>query len=222
VHYRDPESATPRSREIDVVASEPPVDNGGAFVELIVEAKHSHEPWLILTAEIQSDRPVLQPTWLLATRVAQPLVTGILSGESVPRLLQLEATHGFDAVQTSDSRDPDRPNPAYVAMQAATKAAYARLKTWGPKTPVIVFPVIVVGGALVQLSYDNEGERQLQSVPWQRIRWQGSTVVDHAVVVDVVQRDHFDDWLVGARSSTESMIQLLTAWVTPGTLSSAR
>jgi hypothetical protein len=46
--------------------------------------------------------------------------------------------------------------------------------------------------------------------------------VDHAVVVDVVQRDHFDDWLVGARSSTESMIQLLTAWVTPGTLSSAR
>lgn len=50
LHYRDTEGSEQRTREIDVVAAEWPEGTElKADVELVVEVKHSHEPWLILT-----------------------------------------------------------------------------------------------------------------------------------------------------------------------------
>lgn len=180
IHYRATEAGERKTREIDVVASEPPLEGvPRAIVELVVEAKHTHEPWLILTSQIQSDRAVVQEGWLLKSPQAEGPLHAMAQGEAVPFLLQLPPRHGFNAVQTIKTGDPQKSNPAYAALQAVVSASVARLKQWSRDLPAIVFPVIVLGGSLVQLGYGEDGGRILEPVLWQRIRWTGSTAVDH-------------------------------------------
>lgn len=214
IHYRDPEATERRTREIDVVASEwPEGTTPRSSVEFVVEVKHSHEPWLVLTTDI-AGKPEDVGAWLLMTPAADAPITGLLRTPPVPEFLVMPPRHGFNVVQTVE--DQTRPNPAYVALTNVVKAASARRNVWMKSVrPAIYLPIIVVGGSLIQLGYDASGERILNPVLWQRLRWTGSSVVDHPVTVDIVTRDHLPIWAGNARKGTQAISELLEAWVKP-------
>lgn len=217
IHFRDTESTEERTREIDVVAVEWPegIESKRAGVEFVIEVKFTHEPWLVLTTQLPT-RPESLKQYFLMTDSAAPVVSGLLANPPVPTILSLPDRHGFNVVQTVADRDPTRPNPAYVALTNVVKAAHAQLKLTKKHGTRIYFPVIVVGGALLQLGYSADGSRILEPVVWQRIRWQGSSVVGHPVLVDIVQKDHLPIWAANARKDAMEIDEPLEGWVTPG------
>lgn len=221
MHYRDTESTEQRTREIDVVAMEWPHDKEGpkrAAVELVVEVKFTKAAWLVMTTSLAVGPPSLHRLLLMTDKASAPL-KGLMETPPVPNLLQLPERHGFSVVQTAEGGDKSRGvDPAYAALNTVVKAANARVGEVGKHGVAVAFPVIVVAGPVFQLGYDTKGNRILNPVLWQRIRWQGSSVVDHPVLVDVVQIEHLPTWATKARKDAVVIDKLLEDWVTPGSM----
>jgi hypothetical protein len=93
-------------------------------------------------------------------------------------------------------------------MTGVIKASAARFQIWAKHHPTIVFPVIVVGGSLVELGYEDNGDRVLRSIPHQRILWNGSTSREGSVLLDVVQRDYLPTWVEWTRQATQEIVTL--------------
>jgi hypothetical protein len=222
LHYKDTEGDR-RARDIDVVASLPaPIEATGepAVVEFVIEVKHSHEPWLVLTSQTPATPTASSAVrYRLANRLAAQALKGITHTPPVPSLLTIPERHGFNVVQMVKSEEASRPNPAYIALSSVVKAAQYRVNLFSTNTsttPALAMPLIVVGGSLVRLGYDDEGERILDEVVWQRITWSGSTVAG-PTIVDVVQSDHLGTWARNAFGDAEQLRKGLSEWVTtPG------
>ena len=221
LYYNDTEGIDAKTREIDVVAAEwPPDTERTADVELVVEVKRSWDPWVVLTTSVEADLASTAPMRLVSD-VARPMLDGMLNSPPVPDLLTFPERHGYNVVQalgaasTSDQsqRERNRPNPAYIALTGVVKASADRLRLLS-KRAVIVFPVIVVDGPLVQLGYDGAGERILNQVVRHRLLWRGSTATAGPVIVDVVQIDHLPMWAPNVRSSTQTIAAKFEQWVT--------
>jgi hypothetical protein len=215
IHYQDAEGTDRKTREIDVVATEwPEGTTRKSNVDFVVEVKHTHEPWLVLTTEA-AVKPTDIARWLLTSEGAEAPIEGLLRAGPITDLLVVPPRYGFNVVQTI--KDMARTNPAYVALTNVVKAANARREVWkrAVDRPSVYFPLVVVGGSLVQLGYDATGERILNPVLWQRIRWSGSSISDSPILVDIVTREHLPTWVTNARKSTQAISELFEAWVTP-------
>ena len=204
LHYLDAQSDSPTAREIDVVASEPACFAApNTTLQVVIEAKHAPEPWVVLSTELEmSAEGVVQG--LIYSEQAEAILLTHARTPPLPFLLHMPKRHGFSVVQATKRSDPNRTNQAYAALYGVVKAARGRMEPWRKtKACTWAFPVIVMSGSLIQLGYNERGEESIAPILWQRVSWWGSSA--QPVTVDVVQRDHFPQYVRELRASTEAL-----------------
>lgn len=216
-HFPDEENGAPKVREIDVVADMASGQQG--LVRLVVEAKYSRQPWLVLTTE--RDRPVSSQAIAEATRSSDLARRALLAWtnqqpkEQLPWHLYGIGSYGFNLVEVALSlpRAADRQRirgaDPYAALNVVVKAAKAGLESAAARFPLVVaFPVVVLDGPLYRLAYDEEGQEDLSPTEWERLVWSGA-LDGSPSIIDVVRRSYLERYAGRAERSARHLTNYL-------------
>lgn len=204
-YYKDPDTGDPR--EIDVQATEPDsITSPWRPVRVVAECKQNSKPWLVLTEVVELPAGY-GGNFLLTKDVPKELLVSSKDRDASFVLTPPER-HGYMVVQAISG--PDTP---FAALQAVTKAAQDSIAELSGGQSAICIPVIVVGGSLYQLGFEDDGREILEPVLWQRVVWHGTRPVhrerSQAVQVDVVTRAHLPAYLRSLRAATKALARLL-------------
>lgn len=208
--FEDPESAPPKPREIDVLAVREaivmrrPATRCGVYYA--IECKSNSKPWLVLKGNTKGGRLEGLQGALVSTIRGVDVLAGFDETDPDPWLLRMPDACGFSVVQTH--RKGNDLDPAYGALRSVTKAARAILETPPPAHPVMALPVVVLGGGLCNLRYDDEGTESLTPSGWERVLWRGTRVAG-PVMIDVVQRESLRDYAHLASDAADELLPVL-------------
>ena len=196
--YRD--RVTEKNREIDVLAY--PAFRSQVQVIVTAECKTTQQPWIVRKAMLDDDQLAWTP--IASKRLAEHLVSPAASFRGQ---LRVSAPTGFDIVTASKGD-----NHAFAALSQLVDAARGVLASRVRRIAVLVYPVLVLDGPLLELWYDDNGRETLQPVSSERIIWSGSHHSAGAVAIDVWNRDHV---LAGAESLRQSLGHIID-YLPPG------
>lgn len=200
-YYVDAEDKT--YRELDVRADEPDsLDAPWRPVYVVAECKNNSKPWLVLT-----ERHELQPGYGTHFLIQRGVTQAELEAAARPDagfLLNVPARHGYSVIQAIAGGDS-----AHAALHAVSKAALGSVAGFGQAQPAVAIPVIVLGGALYQLGYNDDGTEILEPVLWQRVVWFGSSAKRESIQIDVVTRDYLPMYLQQLRPATRRLASVL-------------
>ena len=187
--YATESEAGLKLREIDVVGTLSFETN--VTTMLVVECKRTTDhPWLVLSNRRQVDtRGTLEATVARApVRDAVVQAYGRPGGSGIPIHLLPVDRPGFSAVVALDKEDDDDRNKARNAIAQAVSAASGLVDN-RQFDPIVAWPVVVIDGPLLELSYDALGTQEIREVPRKRIFWSG--VVHGKVAIDIVRSNEF-------------------------------
>jgi len=202
-YYADGE----QRREIDVRALEPDMAQPGSpYISVVVECKNNSKPWLGLMNHLPLPLPGYGSQNLVSTLEPHVLRRAYQPSDA-DMLLNIPDSHAYTVIQTIAG-----PDVAYAAMQNVTKAAYGSIDFLkGTARPAVAWPVIVLGGSLYRLFFDERGVEDLQPAEHVRVLWRGSTSTrdGRALQVDVITRAVLPAYMMRLRSATRALAHLL-------------
>jgi hypothetical protein len=201
--YEDPETSQPREADVSADEPESPKEPWRP-VRLAIECKNNSKPWLVLTSKLTlpdgyGENLIISNVPRGSRGFALPVHSSALDF-----VFNLPRPHGHSVIQVFAGTDT-----AYAALQSVTKAARAGISRLAPDQPGISLPLIVLGGSLYQLGYEDDGNEQLELVPWSRVIWHGTGPTAGAVQVDIVTRAHLRAYLIALRAVTRGLAQIL-------------
>lgn len=192
--YHGEDEGTIKTREIDILASwdgtaSMTTDRQDVYARfsVAVECKHMTAPWVVLTT-------AHPPKW---TPLVSNWMRDVLQQAHLPiaEWFPLGAEVGF-SVKTAAVKGPDVAREALMqATNAASAAAQWSSQFSGRNRPEWIVPVVVVRGSLFTLGYDDSGVETLREVTWSRLVWHGADTIDEPTLVDVVTRDHWENYV---------------------------
>jgi len=182
--YRD--ESTGKTRDVDVLAEllhpalRPPQDHVHVFG--VVECKWATGPWIVRKAAVLDSEE----------RQAWPIATGRLGGDIAGKffpLFQGPSPMGFAIDQ---KRTRGAANEAHDTFLQVVSAARGLVND--EKRQAVFHPIVLVGGPLLSLWYEGDGEPRLSRSEWERVVWSGAPDLPHPVAVDVVTRSALVDY----------------------------
>ncbi|HYO72424.1 MAG TPA: hypothetical protein VEU33_40775 [Archangium sp.] len=217
IYARATDDAPPR--EIDVLASitHDIGDKDFLRIEYIVECKWTRDkPWIVFSSERG-----IHPAAAIAQTMGSSLGEACLwfaAGDAEMQNLDLFKTlprGGFSGVRAFGAGE----DLFYNTLRGVAERAWCRVAYYDsppsppnvrPEMAVVVRPVIVIEGDLLEAYYDNSTHKlELERVPKARIHWRGAEKWSFHCLVDVVTVEGLEEYAQTQAKQVETMFAVL-------------
>lgn len=206
-----------KRREIDVCAMvEKAVNTPPVTITFAVECKWSNKkPWIVFSSRRNNLNPQTYITQSIGSFLGYSALCQLASDTDVQQLSTFRGCErsGF-SMRQAFSGDFDI---CYSSLQSIVSGAAGLAKVYDEqgllgKRVAIVFPVIVIDGALYETYYDQTKEAVVsQGITHTQVHWRGSNTKNGITTVDIVTKKHLEEFAKIRMSETKVLIDKLIA-----------
>jgi hypothetical protein len=219
--YYAEDTKTSAVREIDIIAYvDRRLKDGFLRIEHVVECKWTKEkPWVVFCAKSASMAPAACISQTIASKLARAILW-LIAGEKTlhsTSTFSTPSTPGFGGRQVF-TKDNDA---FYTAIQSVIAKAKSEADDFGlpalppkklPRDGCVFLPVIVIEGELFEATYDEVTQTVVvNQVPKLRLHWRGSEAWRWHASVDIVVKDHLNEFVAQRQSEMKGILDAMEA-----------
>lgn len=224
--YHVKDLKTDAVREIDVLASIQRIAADGRFIQCthVVECKQNGKPWVAFTRPIGA-RAGFCIEQTIGNVVGKQAASALANDLDLQRLdlfrrRSAPAFGGSEAkLGESGAQDANAKDGCYAKLQAVVSNSVSLAGEFHDEDhATMIFPVIVLGGALFTASYDMKARKlAVAEADEVRFQWRGAEALSagHATI-DVVTAKHLPKWAEQRRRDVDAVLRKLAALPLPG------